>query len=75
MTVNFTKTAIVTLKLGDPGFTVTDGLMVADRAALVVDQKCPKHIADQILIARNQGWLSVRAHLTEEEYAWMMLQK
>jgi hypothetical protein len=75
MGIEFTKSAIVTLKLGDPGFTVTDGLMVADRAALVVDQKCPKHIAEQILIARNQGWLTVQAHLTEEEYAWSMLRK
>jgi hypothetical protein len=59
----------------DPGYTVSDGIMMGNRACLEIDRNCPERIAKAIQEAYTKGWIRQTITFTEEEYTWMMLQK
>jgi len=63
------------VKQDDPGYTVSDGLMVGNRAFLEITPACPIHIQAAIQQALNQGWIRMNATFTEEEYAWLILKE
>ena len=64
-----------TVRQDDPGYTVSDGLLVGNRAFLEIDAECPDHIRRMIQESLNQGWIRVSATFTEEEYAWLILKE
>jgi hypothetical protein len=67
--------AFRTVRRDDPGYTVSDGTIVGNRAFLEIDRFCPERIRKTIQEAYNQGWIRMCATFTEEEYAWLMLKE
>ena len=63
------------VKKDDPGYIVSDGLLVGNRAFLEITPACPVHIQAEIQGALNHGWIRVCATFTEEEYAWLILKE
>jgi len=64
-----------TVRRDEPGFYVSDGIMVGNRAFLEITPACPIHIQAAIQQALNQGWIRMNATFTEEEYAWLILKE
>ena len=64
-----------TVRQYDPGYTVSDGIVIGNRACLEIDRDCPERIAKMIQEAYTKGWIRQTITFTEEEYTWMMLQK
>jgi hypothetical protein len=73
MSITFTKTQIRTIRPGDRNFTITDGLIQANRAGLEISQQCPENYKDLILDCIHHGWLKPVAHVTERELIFMGL--
>ena len=63
------------VKQGDPGYTVSDGLLVGNRACLEITRDCPPSVRSVIQEAHNHGWIRMNATFTEEEYAWLILKQ
>lgn len=66
---------IKTIKRGEPDFLITDGYLVTGRASLEINKECPAHIHYQILQAISYGWVTVQAHVPEQELVWENLSK
>lgn len=56
-----------TLRPGDVGFTMNDGFLVANRAALELDPKCPMEYRTIIQTALSKGWLKPVAVIRDYE--------
>jgi len=67
--------AFKVVKQDDPGYTVSDGLLVGNRAFLEIDAECPDRVRRIIQESLNQGWIRMNVTFTEEEYTWLMLQE
>ena len=75
MNIKTHRTQIRTIKPGDPNFTITDGLVQANRAGLEISQRCPENYKDLILECLSHGWLKPVANVTERELIFMGLTK
>jgi hypothetical protein len=64
----FPKTKTVSLRPGDKGFTFSDGISITPRASIEISKNCPPHIKDQILYYHQLGYITVTAHMTEQEH-------
>ena len=51
------KSNLKTLRPGDPGFALTDGLVTANRAGFEISQNCPAEYKSIFITAINAGWL------------------
>jgi len=67
--------AFKVVKRDDPGYTVSDGLLMGNRAFLEIDAECPDRVRRMIQEAFNQDWIRMNVTFTEEEYAWLMLKQ
>jgi hypothetical protein len=67
--------AFRTVRRDEPGYTVSDGLLMGNRAFLEIDAKCPDRVRRMVQAAVNQGWIRTCVTFTEEEYAWLMLKE
>ena len=67
--------AFKVVKQDDPGYTVSDGLLVGNRAFLEIDAECPDRVRRIIQESLNQGWIRMNVTFTEEEYTWLMLKQ
>lgn len=56
-----------TLRPGDVGFTMNDGFMVATRASLELDPRCPMEYRTIIQTALSNGWLKPIAVVRDYE--------
>jgi hypothetical protein len=75
MTYTIHQSRIRTIKPGDPNFTITDGLVQANRAGIEISQRCPSNYASLINECLNHGWIKPVAHVTERELIFMGLTK
>ena len=64
-----------TVRRDDPGFYVSDGIMVGNRAFLEIAAECPENVRRMVQQAHSQGWIRMSATFTEEEYAWLILKE
>jgi hypothetical protein len=64
-----------TVRRGDPGFTVSDGILVSNRAFLGIDKSCPASVRKVIYEALNEDWVRMNVTFTEEEYTWLILKQ
>lgn len=64
---------IKTLRQGDPGFMLTDGMIQYPRAMLHISPECPVEIRAQIIWAANNGYLKCVAHVQGKELTWQNL--
>jgi hypothetical protein len=63
------------VRQGDPGFTVSDGILAGNRACMEIARDCPDIARNLIQQAYSQGWIKLSATFTEEEYTWLMLKQ
>ena len=59
----------------DPGYTVSDGLLLGNRAFLEIAAQCPDRVRRIIQESLNQDWIRMNVTFTEEEYAWLILKQ
>ena len=57
----------------EPGFYITDSLMVSGRAGFILTSDCPPDYVTMINLAWQQGWIKPVAHMLESEYVWEKL--
>lgn len=58
---------IVTIKQGEAGFMIQDGVYVSPRAGFEISADCPVEYKDMIIQAMGQGWLEPVAYLRSSE--------
>jgi hypothetical protein len=68
-----TSSNIHTLKSGDPGFQIIDGITTANRAGVEISSRCPDNIRNLIAYSIQQGWVKPVAYITEREKLFMGL--
>ena len=61
------------VRMGDPGFVVSNGLMTSTRASIEISSECPSDLSGMISLAYQNGWIETKVFFTEEEYTWLML--
>jgi len=64
-----------TLRPGDPGFMMDNGVLIAPRAGMEIAKDCPKEYMSIIVKCIRHGWVNPVAHMKESEYTWELLQK
>jgi len=68
-----TSSKIHSLKPGEPGYQIVDGITIANRASIEIDGECPNSYAIIIAQALERGWIRPIAHITEREKLFMGL--
>ena len=61
------KSRIKTIKPGDPGFMIADGLTTSSRASIEISADCPGRYRDIIAECFNRGWIKPVAHMYDKE--------
>lgn len=64
---------IRTIRQGDPGFMLTDGMVMYPRAMLHVLPECPQHVRELINWAHSEGLIKCVAHVQGKELTWETL--
>lgn len=75
MIATFKHKDIKTLRQGDVGFTLTDGMVVAPRAGFEISRSCPAEYKSIFITAINAGWIKPVAHVYGKELTWQALTK
>jgi hypothetical protein len=70
-----TKSKIKSIRQGDPDWFIVDGLMMAPRAGLIIDNNCPREYKMIIATCINNGWLRPIAHQPVHEHFMEELSK
>ena len=69
------KSNLKTLRPGDSGFTITDGLVVANRAGFEISQSCPAEYKSIFITAINAGWLKPVATVYARDLTFQSLKE
>ncbi len=69
------ESCVRTIKSGDPGFYIRDGVVIAPRAGFEISRSCPAEYKSIIAQAINAGWIKPVANLTEQELMWINLKE
>ncbi|CAB4128781.1 hypothetical protein UFOVP112_75 [uncultured Caudovirales phage] len=79
MTFNYTvqESPWVTLKMGDPSFQLQGPFTLANRASIEITKNCPKHIATDVVLAIQAGWIRAVATVPKDDptYMWETLKR
>ena len=73
MTFCVTESVVRTLRPGDPGFTLRDGLVTVSRAGMEISELCPTSVRLAIERAVCDGYLKPIAHIYENEHTFNLL--
>ena len=68
MTIEFHKSRVKTIRQGDSGFTLKDGIITHPRAMLHIDPNCPFQMRNAIESAYQLGLLKCVANVYNTEY-------
>jgi hypothetical protein len=69
------QSSMRTLKPGDTGFVLNDGIILSPRAGFEINQHCPKAYKDIIAECLSNGWLQPVATVYDRELMWDRLSK
>jgi len=69
----FIKHEIKEIRQGDPGFMLSDGLMLIPRAMIHVLPECPQDVKETINWAVSKGYVKTVAHVRGKELTWEAL--
>ena len=75
MKINATHSKFKTIRQGEPGFMLTDGLMVAPRAGFEISQSCPAEYKSIFITAINAGWLKPVANVYARDLTFQSLKE
>ena len=64
---------IKTVRQGELGFMLTDGMIQYPRAMIHILPECPADIRAKIMWAVNNGYLKTVAHVQGKELTWQNL--
>ena len=64
-----------TLRPGDTGFVMDNGILMAPRAGIEIAKDCPHEYMLMLVKCIRHGWLRPVAHIKDSEYTWELLQK
>lgn len=64
---------IKTIRQGEPGFMLTDGIVMYPRAMLHVLPECPLRVREMITWAMENGYLKTVAHVPGKQITWEKL--
>lgn len=64
----------VSLRQGDPDFTIQDNFCIVQRAAIEISNSCPHGYALIIAEAISKGWLKPVAHIKKTEQIFNILE-
>lgn len=67
MTFTVAETPWVTLKSGDPSFTLQGTYAMANRAGIEITSRCPREYAAIIAQAYEQGWIKMIATVPRDD--------
>ena len=70
MNLTLRQSKFKTVKPGDAGFVIDDGLMVSQRAGFEINQQCPNEYKCIIQECINRGWLKPIAVVYDHELSW-----
>lgn len=69
------KSNFKTLRPGDPGFTLTDGFVTANRAGFEISQNCPAEYKSIFITAINAGWIKPIATVYARDLTFQTLKE
>lgn len=75
MTFNVRTSCIRTVRKGDNGFIITDGLVATPRAGFELSNSIPRPYVKIISECIDNGWLKPVAHVKDSELFWEEFQK
>lgn len=75
MNITTAKTKFRTLRSGDEGFVLTDGLMVTPRAGFEISSGCPYNYREIIQECIRHGWLKPVANVYARELTFQTLKE
>lgn len=64
---------IVTIRQGEAGFMIQDGVYISPRAGFEISEDCPNEYKDMIIHAMGKGWLVPVAYLRSSEKMMLVL--
>lgn len=64
-----------TLKPNEPGFLLTDGLILAPRAGFEISNRCPKEYKMILQECLQYGWIKPIATVYDHEIFWNTLRE
>ena len=70
-----TTSKILTIRQGEDGFNIKDGMILYPRAMLHVLPDCPNSVRQQINWAMNNGYIKCVAHIYEHEQTYNLLKE
>ena len=73
MKIKVHKTCIRTLRQGDPGFAIVDGVVMAPRAGFEISERCPQQYRLILGQAIDYGWIRPIANVKDHELMWERL--
>jgi hypothetical protein len=56
-----------TIRKGDPAFVIDNGLTIANRASIQINESCPRDVARLIAMAVENNWIESVAYVKERE--------
>jgi hypothetical protein len=75
MKINATHSKFKTIRQGEPGFMLTDGLMITPRAGFEISQSCPAEYKSIFITAINAGWLKPVANVYARDLTFQALKE
>lgn len=73
MNYNQYRTNLVTVSNSDSDFYLTDGIITAQRAAFIIDEKCPTSYKMILMECINKKWLKPVATMYDYEKTYSRL--
>jgi len=66
---------IKTIRVGDSGWNIINGLTITPRAAFEISKNCPHEYKLILADCIDKGWIKPIAYVKESEYVWEELSK
>lgn len=70
MTFNVQTSSIRTIRKGEKGFMLIDGMVVMPRAGFEISRSCPSEYKQIISQCIDNGWLKSVAYVKDHELFW-----
>jgi hypothetical protein len=70
MTFNVQTSSVRTIRKGEKGFMLIDGMFTIPRAGFEINKSCPSEFKMIIADCINNGWLKPVAHVKDNELFW-----
>lgn len=70
MTFKVEQSSVRTIRRGEKGFMLADGVTIMPRAGFEISRSCPREYAQIISQCIDNGWLKPVAYVKDTELFW-----